>query len=425
MAVSDLKLAQPITLPCGLTLPNRLVKAAMTEQMADKDYLPSADMHRVYAAWGEGGWGMVLTGNLEVNTTYLGGPADTAVNARVPEARLLESWRDWVRSSGASAPLVVQLNHPGRQSPYGAGSHGFFEKTVAPSAVPLRLGDGVLPAVTRALVFGTPRAMTAAEIRETVAQFARAARLAADAGFAGVEVHAAHGYLLAQFLSSASNRRTDEYGGSPANEARIVVEVVRAIREATPKGFCVGIKLNSVDHQSPGALADCMVQLEEIRKAGVDFLEISGGSYEDPTVSSSVFPSYFFSFFGEWLLIKHVPTDVPRHGRSGHDDGQAGQVQRAGGLLPRVRARRPRQVPRHPARGDGRLPHPARHGGRAGGGRVRDGRRRPARGAEPGAAQGRHLQRRGRGRGRQGARSEDRGAVDCEAVRRPRCRCWR
>ena len=284
MAVKDLKLAQPITLPCGLTLPNRLVKAAMTEQLADKEHLPSDAFNTVYRAWAEGGWGMVLTGNVQVNTTYLGGPEDTAVNPSVPEARLLETWKAWARAS-AGTPTVMQINHPGRQSPYGAGNRGFFEKNLAPSAVPLRLGDGIMQRVASALVFGTPREMTVPEIRETVAQFAGAARLAAQAGFAGVQVHAAHGYLLAQFLSAESNRRTDEYGGSPVKQARIVVEVIRAIREATPEGFCVGIKLNSVDHQSAQALADCMLQLEEIRRAGVDFLEISGGTYENPSVS--------------------------------------------------------------------------------------------------------------------------------------------
>ncbi|OIW23843.1 NADPH dehydrogenase [Coniochaeta ligniaria NRRL 30616] len=285
MAVTDLKLAKPITLPCGLTLPNRLVKAAMTEQMADKDKLPDETFNKVYSAWAEGGWGMVLTGNVQVNTTYLGGPDDTAISSQIPEAQLLESWTAWAKACNArGTPTVVQINHPGRQSPYGAGARGFFDKNLAPSPVPLKLGDGILQSIASALIFGTPRAMTVAEIRETVDQFANAARLAAKAGFAGVEIHAAHGYLLAQFLSSQSNQRTDDYGGSPTKQVRIVVEIIKAIREATPEGFCVGIKLNSVDHQSKEALDDCMVQLDEIRKAGVDFLEISGGTYENPSM---------------------------------------------------------------------------------------------------------------------------------------------
>jgi 2,4-dienoyl-CoA reductase-like NADH-dependent reductase (Old Yellow Enzyme family) len=151
--------------------------------------------------------------------------------------------------------------------------------------VPLDLGRGVFQRLASALLFGTPREMSVADIEVTVRQFANAARLAAEAGFAGVQIHGAHGYLLAEFLSARSNVRTDRYGGTPANRARIIVEIIHAIREATPKGFCVGIKLNSVDHQSGAELSDCMEQLEEIRKAGVDFLEISGGSYENPSVS--------------------------------------------------------------------------------------------------------------------------------------------
>lgn len=137
------------------------------------------------------------------------------------------------------------------------------------------------------LIFGTPREMTEQEIKETVGQFASTARLAAEAGFAGVELHAAHGYLLAQFLSAKTNQRSDEYGGSPAARAKIVVEVIQAVRAVVPRDFIVGIKLNSVDHQSATTLADGLTQLKLITDAGIDFLEVSGGTYEDPQVSST------------------------------------------------------------------------------------------------------------------------------------------
>jgi 2,4-dienoyl-CoA reductase-like NADH-dependent reductase (Old Yellow Enzyme family) len=129
--------------------------------------------------------------------------------------------------------------------------------------------------------------MTIPEIEGVVSQFARAARLCAEAGFDGVEVHAAHGYLLSQFLSSKSNRRGDGYGGDARGRARMLVEVVRAVKEATKgfKGFCVGVKLNSVDHQSEGEMRDCVEQVRAVVEAGVDFVEVSGGSYEDPKVS--------------------------------------------------------------------------------------------------------------------------------------------
>lgn len=296
----DLQLAKPITLPCGLTLPNRLVKAAMAENLADKKSLPVESVNRAYGAWAEGGWGMVLTGNVQVDDIHLGQPNDMALSTSVPEDQLLESWKAWAKACNAhNTPTVMQISHPGRQSPLGAGKRGLFGKTVAPSPVPLRLGEGILPSIISALLFGTPREMTVAEIRKTVEQFARTARLAAEAGFAGVQIHAAHGYLLAEFLSAKSNLRTDEYGGSPASRTRIIVEIIHAIREASPKGFCVGIKMNSVDHQSKEELGDCLEQLEEIRKAGVDFLEISGGSYENPVVSLITCAGRFTTFAAE------------------------------------------------------------------------------------------------------------------------------
>ncbi|KAI3394348.1 hypothetical protein diail_2900 [Diaporthe ilicicola] len=280
-----LQISQPITLPSGLVLPNRLVKAAMAENMAGSatDYLPDDAMKRSYSVWADAGWGMILTGNVQVDKKHLGQPRDTSIIE--DEAKQLESWRAWARATKGpegKTPAIVQINHPGRQSPAGAGTRGFFAKSIAPSAVPLVLGPGLLARLASAVVMGTPREMTVAEIEEVVSQFARAARLSADAGFDGVELHAAHGYLLAQFLSPKSNRRTDAYGGTPAKSAKIVADIIRAVRAVTPEGFTIGIKLNSVDHQSESALKDCIEQLQVIREAGIDFLEVSGGTYEDP-----------------------------------------------------------------------------------------------------------------------------------------------
>ncbi|PYI24405.1 FMN-linked oxidoreductase [Aspergillus violaceofuscus CBS 115571] len=285
----DSPLAQPLTLPCGLQLPNRLVKAAMAECIADGEGLPTRVHHRAYEKWGGGGWGLIMTGNVQVDHRYLGNARDVTTNPTIDTDKQLARWRAWASActTPRHTPAIVQLNHPGRQSPMGAGSRGLCARNLAPSAVPLDFGPGLMAQTVSRVVFGVPRAMTQADIQTVVQQFVNAARLAAEAGFQGVEIHAAHGYLLAQFLSADTNRRTDAYGGSAARRAQLVVEIIRAVRAATPPRFCVGIKLNSVDHQSAEALKECVEQLRLIVAAGVDFVEVSGGSYEKPTMMTS------------------------------------------------------------------------------------------------------------------------------------------
>lgn len=115
----------------------------------------------------------------------------------------------------------------------------------------------------------------------TVARFAATAALAAEAGFHGVQIHAAHGYLLAQFLSPLTNRRTDRWGGDLDNRARMLLDVVRAVRAAVPEGFAVAVKLNTADFQRGGFDEGEAVQVvEALASAGCDLVELSGGSVE-------------------------------------------------------------------------------------------------------------------------------------------------
>ncbi|KXJ90476.1 hypothetical protein Micbo1qcDRAFT_189049 [Microdochium bolleyi] len=284
--MADLQIAQPITLPCGLTLPNRLVKAAMAENMAAAATgLPNDDFVRVYDEWAQGGWGMVLTGNVMIDHRWLGDARDTAYSDTVEHAKQLELWTRWAGAcrSSTGSPTIVQINHAGRQAVTQAKRRGWFDRPLAPSAIPLDFGDSFVHRLAVSLSFGNPRAMTLEEIASVVDGYVRTAKLAAEAGFAGAQIHAAHGYLLAQFLSPKSNQRTDAYGGSARARAKIIVDIIRAVRAAVPTGFCVGMKLNSVDHQSAEDLQACLEQLDEITTAGIDFLEISGGTYEDPT----------------------------------------------------------------------------------------------------------------------------------------------
>lgn len=273
------QLSEAVTLPCGLTLPNRIAKAAMAENMAP-DHGPEQKFYKLYSQWGKGGWGAILTGNVQVDLNHLGQPNDLAFvsheNGSIPEWK---KYADACQEHGT--PAIVQICHPGRQSFRGAGNRGLFSQTIAPSAVPLNIGDGWVNHFIRCLVFGSPREMTQADIDIVTQHFIDTAKLMADSGFAGIELHGAHGYLIDQFLNPKSNIRTDAYGGSAEKRAKFLLDILAGCRKVVPPNFCIGVKLNSADHGSSG-FEDCMTQIGLLVEAGIDFLEISGGSYENP-----------------------------------------------------------------------------------------------------------------------------------------------
>ena len=221
-----------------------------------------------------------------VDPRHIGNNGDVVFDDKMDYEVQLDHWKRWAkRCNHHGTPTLVQINHPGRQSAPFTGRRYFWEKTLSSSAVPFSVGTGLLSSIIGSLVFGTPKEMTVEDIHDLIRGFANTAKLAADAGFAGAEIHGAHGYLIDQFLSPSVNRRTDEYGGSAASRARIVVEIIHAMRAVTPASFCIGMKFNSVDHQSPEQLKLCIEQLRLITAAGIDFLEVSGGTYENPKVS--------------------------------------------------------------------------------------------------------------------------------------------
>ncbi|KAF7554936.1 hypothetical protein G7Z17_g2540 [Cylindrodendrum hubeiense] len=337
MTTPELHVARPLSLKCGLELPNRLVKAAMAESLADESALPGKTLYSSYERWADGGWGMILTGNVQIDRRHLGQPKDVAYNDQIPYETLLGAWKTWAKACmREGTPTIVQINHPGRQSPAGAGTRGFFEKSLAPSPIPMNFGDGLIARAISAFVFGTPKEMTDEDIHQVVSRFVDTARLSSEAGFSGVELHAAHGYLLAQFLSHKTNKRTDKYGESAAARAKIVVDIIHAIRAAVPKDFCVGIKLNSVDHQSPSEFSDCLEQIKLIAAAGVDFIEVSGGSYEKPDMvngaeEKSARTTEREAFFLEFAnAVRHEIPSTPLmvtggfRTRKGMDDAIAG-----------------------------------------------------------------------------------------------------
>lgn len=259
----------PLTLPCGAILPNRLAKAAMTEGLATPDGVPTAELERLYGLWSDGGAGLLITGNVIVDADHLERPGNVVID-RAPDAAMAAALAGWAKAGTRGGNhLWAQISHGGRQ----------VQKSVNPapksaSDVQLALPGGQ---------FAKPVPLTEAEIADLVQRWATAARACQDAGFTGVQIHAAHGYLVSQFLSPRSNRRTDRYGGSLDNRARFLLEIVAAVRAAVGSAFPIAVKLNSADFQKGGFdFADSLAVVKWLEAASVDLIEISGGTYEQP-----------------------------------------------------------------------------------------------------------------------------------------------
>ncbi|HBZ93277.1 MULTISPECIES: NADH:flavin oxidoreductase/NADH oxidase family protein [unclassified Pseudomonas] len=296
-------LFDPLVLPNGSIIPNRLAKAAMEENMADSEHAPSEHLMRLYQGWAEGGAGLLISGNVMVDSRAMTGPGGVVLEDDAQLARF-ERWASVGRAKGAQ--FWLQINHPGRQMQANLG-----QPTWAPSAVPLELGN-------LSKRFATPLAMTETMIAEVIQRFAHTAQLAERAGFNGVQIHAAHGYLLSQFLSPLSNQRSDQWGGTLENRARLLLEIVKAVRAAVAPGFAVAVKLNSADFQRGGFSADDAQQVVRLLDGlGVDLVELSGGSYEAPAMQGQARDgrtlareAYFLEFAREIRAVASMPIMV-------------------------------------------------------------------------------------------------------------------
>lgn len=270
-------LFEPITLPGGATLPNRIAKAAMEEGMAGKDQLPDVALFGLYRTWSEGGAGLLITGNVMVHAEAMTGPSGVVLDAHSPIAPF-RKWAESAKSGGSKA--WMQINHPGRQV-----SKNMPGVAWAPSAIKVDAGKA-------SAMMAEPVEMTAAQIAETVERFATTAGRAEEAGFDGVEIHAAHGYLISQFLSPLSNRRSDQWGGSLENRARLLLDVVRAVKDRVSTDFAVAVKLNSADFQRGGFDEDdARAVINMLAQLNVDLVELSGGSYESPAMTGNALES--------------------------------------------------------------------------------------------------------------------------------------
>lgn len=280
---SDSKDATPLGRPLkyefsGKTAKNRFLKAAMTERLSSwdpKDFkargIPSKSLINVYKRWGEGGWGQILTGNFMIDYDQL----EAAGNPIIPReagfsGERFEAFKELAKEAKAHGSLIVaQVSHPGRQ----------VESRINNN--PVSASDVQLTADVMGMTFAKPHAATETEIAGIVDGFAHAAEYLDKAGYDGIELHGAHGYLLAQFLSETTNRRTDKYGGPLENRVRIIIEIAAEIRKRVSPAFILGIKVNSVEFQEKGFTPEQAQGLcQALELAKFDYVELSGGTYE-------------------------------------------------------------------------------------------------------------------------------------------------
>jgi 2,4-dienoyl-CoA reductase-like NADH-dependent reductase (Old Yellow Enzyme family) len=294
------QLQKALTLPNGSILSNRIAKSAMSENLSNKHHQPTPVLINAYKKWAQSGAGLLITGNVMVDSKAIGEPRNVVVEDR-KDLELLKTWAESV--NGTNTQLWVQINHPGRQAMEQINS-----VLKAPSAVPLKTGG------RKGTTGKIPEALTEEEILAIIDAFGNTALILKEAGFSGVQIHGAHGYLVSQFLSPDANVREDKWGGSLENRSRFVVEVYRKTRALVGNDFPIGIKLNSADFQKGGFSEDESMEIVKILSTeGIDLIEISGGTYEAPAMmgkrkeSTAKREVYFLDYIEKARKITDTP----------------------------------------------------------------------------------------------------------------------
>ena len=293
-------IASPFILPNGSILKNRIAKSAMSENIGTLSNAPTKTLINAYKVWAKGNPGLLITGNVMIDSKALGEPRNVVVEDYT-NFDLLKAWAKTVDGTGVH--LWPQLNHPGRQA-----FKQINREIVAPSAVPLKMGGA-------SKVFKLARPLTEKEILEIIKRFGNSARIMKEAGFSGCQIHGAHGYLVSQFLSPISNTRKDQWGGLLKNRARFVQEVYREIRKQVGTDYPVGIKINSADFQKGGfSESESIEVIQLLSNEGIDLIEISGGTYEKPAMvkgrrkqSTIEREAYFLDFIEKVRKITDKP----------------------------------------------------------------------------------------------------------------------
>ena len=258
-----------LDLPCGVEIKNRICKGAMTEGLADAQNRATSHHVNLYDRWSSGGAGILLTGNVQVDHRFLERPGNVVIEGQQTNEQLSRLISYAEAGTKNDTHLWMQISHAGRQTPASVA-----ETPVAPSEVQLQMPGAQ---------FGKPRALSHEEILDIIQKFAHCANIAQDTGFTGVQIHGAHGYLISEFLSPDINLREDEWGGTLEKRAKFLIETVRSVRKAVGENFPVSVKLNSADFQKGGFSHEDAIQVATwLNEEGLDLLEISGGTYEQP-----------------------------------------------------------------------------------------------------------------------------------------------
>ena len=265
------QIAEPLKIK-NTTFKNRIIKGAMSEALANQAGQPNHLHLGLYEAWAKGGLGCAITGNVMVDYRAKNEPGVVVIETERDLVKLKE-WADIGKKYGMVQ--LIQLSHPGRQCP-----KGLNKETVAPSAVPF--------SPLLATTFATPRELREDEILDIIQRFATSAVICEKAGFEGIQLHGAHGYLISEFLSPLTNKRNDQWGGSIENRMRFLLEIYKAVRAETSDNFIISVKLNSADFQRGGSTEEEVVEVfKAIDTAGIDLIEISGGTYEAPAMAGA------------------------------------------------------------------------------------------------------------------------------------------
>ncbi|MCT2582200.1 NADH:flavin oxidoreductase [Actinophytocola gossypii] len=255
----------------ALDLDGRFAVAPMTRVSATPDGLPTTEMADYYTEFAEGGFPLVITEGVYTDAAYSQGYHN---QPGLVTAEHVEGWREVTRRvHAAGGRIIAQLMHAGALSQ--GSAHGAVR--IAPSAV-APLGE-MMPEYGGSGPWPVPREMSADDIEQVRAGFVAAARNAHSAGFDGVEVHGANGYLLDQFLTDYTNRRADGYGGTVSGRVRLAAEVVADVHGALPD-FLVGIrfsqtKVNDFTYRWPGGVRDAEVVFDAVAAAGAGFVHVA------------------------------------------------------------------------------------------------------------------------------------------------------